>query len=188
MKKSTISLPCVRRVCRDAARQYLFVISIIVSLLFTSCGVLLDDAKFRGLWHLTDVKFYQYNEDFNSYLAIEGIGPNTKNKTNGDTSPDTNAPLMSNFFGVTMTNITMTINTNKTWTLIFSIAILVWLISFLIFLPLHRYSLRKVVDAKKQLTDSVDEIIYLLSKSQYSLSEKETLQYDPCFALMKTMF
>ena len=80
------------------------------------------------------------------------------------------------------------LNTNKTWTLIFSIAILIWLISLLIFLPLHRYSLRKVVNAKKQLTDSVDEIIYLLSKAQYSLSEKQTLQYDPCFALMKTMF
>ena len=80
------------------------------------------------------------------------------------------------------------LNSNKTWTLIFSIAILIWLVSFIIFLPLHRYSLRKVVDAKKQLTDSVDEIIYLLSKDQYSLSEKETLQYDPCFALMKTMF
>ena len=80
------------------------------------------------------------------------------------------------------------LNTNKTWTLIFSIAILIWLISLLIFLPLHRYSLRKVLSAKKQLTDSVDEIIYLLSKAQYSLSEKQTLQYDPCFALMKTMF
>lgn len=80
------------------------------------------------------------------------------------------------------------LNTNKTWTLILSVAILVWLVSFLIFLPLHRYSLRKVVNAKKQLTDSVDEVIYLLSKAQYSLSEKQALQYDPCFALMKTMF
>ena len=106
MKKTTISLPCI-------ARQYLF---IILSLLFTSCGVLLDDAKFRGLWHLTDVKFYQYSEDFNSYLAIEGIGPNNKNINNSDLSADKNAPLISNFFGVKMREITMTINTNKTWT------------------------------------------------------------------------
>ena len=42
--------------------------------------------------------------------------------------------------------------------------------------------------AKKGLVDSVDKVIYLLSKAQYSLSEKQTLQYDPCFALMKTMF
>lgn len=65
---------------------------------------------------MTDVKFYQNNEDFDSYLAIEGIGPNNKNSDNNDTSPDTNAPLMSNFFGVKMTSITMTININKTWT------------------------------------------------------------------------
>ena len=100
-------LPYVRRVCRGAARQYIFIISIIVSLLFTSCGVLLDDAKFRGLWHLTEVRFYQYNEEYNSYLTIEGLD---------DTTPDTTAPIISNFFGVKMTNITMTINTNKTWT------------------------------------------------------------------------
>ena len=58
----------------------------------------------------------------------------------------------------------------------------------MIFLPLHRLSLKKVLKAKKNLTDSVDKVIYLLSKAQYSLSEQQTLQYDPCFALMKTMF
>ena len=66
--------------------------------------------------------------------------------------------------------------------------ILVWLVSFLIILPLHRLSLRKVLKAKKNLIDSVDKVIYLLSKSQYSLSQQQTLKYDPCFALMKTMF
>ena len=55
-------------------------------------------------------------------------------------------------------------------------------------MPLHRRSLRKVLKAKQNLTDEVDEVIYLLSKAQYFLSEKQTLQYDPCFALMKTMF
>lgn len=80
------------------------------------------------------------------------------------------------------------LNTNGVWTYIFSSIILAWFVSFLIFLPLHRYSLRKVREAKLKLTNSVDEVIYLLSKAQYSLSEKETLQYDPCFALMKTMF
>ena len=79
-------------------------------------------------------------------------------------------------------------NSNWTWTTIWSILVLVWLISFLIFLPLHRLSLKKVLKAKKGLVDSVDKVIYLLSKAQYSLSEKQTLQYDPCFALMKTMF
>ena len=42
--------------------------------------------------------------------------------------------------------------------------------------------------AKKDLVNSVDRVIYLLSKAQYSLTEQQTLQYDPCFALMKTMF
>ena len=36
--------------------------------------------------------------------------------------------------------------------------------------------------------NSVDKLIYLLSKAQYSLSEQQTLKFDPCFALMKTMF
>ncbi|MBO7094742.1 hypothetical protein J6V86_00690 [bacterium] len=65
---------------------------------------------------------------------------------------------------------------------------MVWLVSFLIFLPLHRLSLKRVLKAKKDLVNSVDRVIYLLSKAQYSLSEQQTLQYDPCFALMKTMF
>ena len=77
---------------------------------------------------------------------------------------------------------------NETWTTIWSIVVLVWLVSFLIFLPLHRLSLKKVLNAKKNLIDSVDRVIYLLSKAQYSLSEEQTLKYDPCFALMKTMF
>ena len=65
---------------------------------------------------------------------------------------------------------------------------MVWIVSFLIFLPLHRLSLKRVLKAKKDLVNSVDRVIYLLSKAQYSLSEEQTLKYDPCFALMKTMF
>ena len=79
-------------------------------------------------------------------------------------------------------------HSNGTWTTILSILILVWVVSFLIFLPLHRLSLRNVLKAKKNLVDSVDRVIYLLSKAQYSLSEEQTLKYDPCFALIKTMF
>ena len=79
-------------------------------------------------------------------------------------------------------------HSNELWTKIWSIAILVWFVSFLIFLPLHRLSLKKVLKSKKDLVNSIDKVIYLLSKAQYSLSEKQTLQYDPCFALMKTMF
>ena len=79
-------------------------------------------------------------------------------------------------------------NSNETWTTVWSIIVLIWIISFLIFLPLHRLSLKKVLKAKKDLIDSVDKVIYLLSKAQYSLSEEQTLKYDPCFALMKTMF
>ena len=75
-----------------------------------------------------------------------------------------------------------------TWTIVWSILVLIWVVSFLIFLPLHRLSLRNVLKMKKKLTDSVDRVIYLLSKAQYSLSEEQALKYDPCFALIKTMF
>ncbi len=74
------------------------------------------------------------------------------------------------------------------WTTVWSILVLIWGISFLIFLPLHRLSLRNVTKAKKNLTESVDRLIYLLSKAQYSLSEDQALKFDPCFALMKNMF
>lgn len=79
-------------------------------------------------------------------------------------------------------------HSSGTWTTVWSILVIVWVVSLLIFLPLHRLSLKKVVKAKKALIDSVDKLIYLLSKAQYSLSEQQTLKYDPCFALMKTMF
>ena len=79
-------------------------------------------------------------------------------------------------------------NSNWAWTTVWSILVLVWAVSFLIFLPLHRLSLKRVLKAKKDLVNSVDRVIYLLSKAQYSLSEEQTLKYDPCFALMKTMF
>ena len=77
---------------------------------------------------------------------------------------------------------------NEIRTTVWSILVLVWWISFLIFLPLHRISLKNVLKAKKNLVDSVDRVIYLLSKAQYSLSEQQALKYDPCFALIKTMF
>jgi len=79
-------------------------------------------------------------------------------------------------------------HSSGTWTTVWSILVLVWAVSFLIFLPLHRLSLNNVIKSKKNLIDSVDKVIYLLSKAQYSLSEQQTLKYDPCFALMKTMF
>ena len=79
-------------------------------------------------------------------------------------------------------------HTSGTWTTILGVIVFIWIISFLIFLPLHRLSLKNVTKAKKGLVDSVDKVIYLLSKAQYSLSEKQALQYDPCFALIKTMF
>jgi hypothetical protein len=74
------------------------------------------------------------------------------------------------------------------WTIVWSILVLIRAVSFLIFLPLHRLSLMNVLRTKKKLTDSVDKVIYLLSKAQYSLSENQALKYDPCFALIKTMF
>ena len=80
------------------------------------------------------------------------------------------------------------LHTNQLRTKIIWIAILVWIFSFLVILPIHRLSLKKLLKARQDLVNSVDKVIYLLSKAQYSLTEKQTLQYDPCFALMKTMF
>jgi len=80
------------------------------------------------------------------------------------------------------------LHTDGTQTTVWSILILVWLVSFLIFLPLHRLSLKNALKTQKNLIDSVDRVIYLLSKFQYTLSEKQNLKYDPCFALIKTMF
>lgn len=79
-------------------------------------------------------------------------------------------------------------HSSGTWTTIWSILILIWIVSFLVFLPLHRLSLRNEKIAKQNLVNSVDKLIYLLSKAQYSLSEQQTLKFDPCFALIKTMF
>ena len=79
-------------------------------------------------------------------------------------------------------------HSNWTWTTVRSILVLVWIVSFFVFLPLHRLSLKNVIKAKKNLIDSVDKVIYLLSKAQYSLSQQQTMKYDPCFALMKTRF
>ena len=80
------------------------------------------------------------------------------------------------------------LGSNGIWTTIWSYLFLIWVISFLVFLPLHRLSLKNILKAKKNLVDSVDKVIYLLSKAQYKLAEKEAMQFDPCFALMKTMF
>ena len=79
-------------------------------------------------------------------------------------------------------------HTNWTWSIVAWIAVLVYVVSILIFFPLHRLTLRNVKKAKQNLTTSVDEVIYLLAKAQYSLSEQQALKYDPCFALIKTMF
>ena len=80
------------------------------------------------------------------------------------------------------------LHTNQLRTKIIWIVIFVCFFSLLVILPLHRLSLRKQKQARQNLVTSVDEVIYLLSKAQYSLSETHPLQYDPCFALMKTMF
>ena len=79
-------------------------------------------------------------------------------------------------------------HSSGTRTTVWSILVLIFGISFLIFLPLHRLSLRKEKKARQDLINSVDRLIYLLSKAQYTLSEGQALKYDPCFALIKSMF
>jgi len=96
--------------------------------------------------------------------------------------------ILNQFWSTYSERIEFLLHTNSVWTTVFSILILIWIISFILFLPLHRLALNKVKTAKQNLINSVDKLVYLLSKAQYSLSEQQTLQYDPCFALMKTMF
>ena len=79
-------------------------------------------------------------------------------------------------------------HTSWTWSIVAWIIVLLYVVSILIFLPLHRLILSNVKKAKQNLTTSVDEVIYLIAKAQYSLSEQQALKYDPCFALIKTMF
>ena len=79
-------------------------------------------------------------------------------------------------------------HTKWTWSTVAWVLVLLYVISILVFLPLHRLILRNVKKAKQNLTTSVDEVIYLLSKAQYTLSEQQALKYDPCFALIRTMF
>ena len=60
---------------------------------------------------------------------------------------------------------------------------------FILFLPLHRWILRKINKSKQDLVKEVDEVIYLLAKSQYeSHISKQQLGGDPHFAMMKEMF
>lgn len=100
-----------------------------------------------------------------------------------------NIATFFNKIGIFFTDyVEVVFHTNEPRTTIIAIVIFIWLISFIIILPLHRKSLRKWKQAEKDLTESVDKIIYLLAKAQYSLSEQQALQYDPCLALMKTMF
>lgn len=96
--------------------------------------------------------------------------------------------LLTNIWAVYTDWISFFFHSDGVLTTVWSILVIVWAISFLIFLPLHRLSLKKEKKAKQDLVNSVDKLIYLLSKAQYSLSQQQTLQYDPCLALMKTMF
>ena len=95
---------------------------------------------------------------------------------------------MANIWSTYTSWIEFFFHSNGILTTFWGVLVLIWGISFLIFLPLHRLSLKNILKSKKSLTDSVDKVIYQLSKAQYSLSEKQTLQYDPCFALIRTMF
>lgn len=96
--------------------------------------------------------------------------------------------ILNNIWETYNNKISSLFNTDLLRTNIIAIIILILIINFIIIIPLHRLSLRNANKTKKQLVESVDEIIYLLAKSQYKLSQEQSLKYDPCFALMKTMF
>lgn len=95
---------------------------------------------------------------------------------------------LNNLRNVYIERIDFFFHTKWTWSLVTWIVVLIYAVSILIFFPLHRLSLKNVKKAKQNLTTSVDEVIYLLAKAQYSLSEQQSLKYDPCFALIRTMF
>jgi hypothetical protein len=58
-----------------------------------------------------------------------------------------------------------------------------------LFIPLHRTLLKRLHIAKQKLVHQIDEVIYLLTKTQYdSHISKKDLGGDPCMAMMKEMF
>jgi hypothetical protein len=59
----------------------------------------------------------------------------------------------------------------------------------LLFIPLHRRILKKLDLAKQSLVKQIDEIIYLLTKTQFDAHiSKKDLGGDPCMAMMREMF
>ena len=87
--------------------KFLIAIVLLLTTLF-SCGVILDSLKIKGVWHLESVTFYKYNEIYDSYKSFDG---------RNDLTPDMYNPIMGNFFGVKMTDITLTLNDNNSFTI-----------------------------------------------------------------------
>ncbi|OHD13709.1 MAG: hypothetical protein A2086_12280 [Spirochaetes bacterium GWD1_27_9] len=72
-------------------KNILIILILIVTLLFLSCGTILDSSKIVGRWELINVEYYQYNEDFDSYKKITAIA---------DVFPDDKKPTRGQFFDV----------------------------------------------------------------------------------------
>jgi hypothetical protein len=67
--------------------------------------------------------------------------------------------------------------------------VLIEILTFLILIPLHRKLLKKLRRLQETFVHQIDEIIYLLAKTQYAsqISERD-LGGDPHMAMMKEMF
>jgi hypothetical protein len=73
-------------------RHYPVILLFLITLtLLNSCGVLLDPAKFDGVWQLESVSFFVYHEDLDSYEKITGVS---------DAVPTDTRPINGEFFGI----------------------------------------------------------------------------------------
>lgn len=68
-------------------------------------------------------------------------------------------------------------------------AIIIYLIIFLIFIPIHRNLRKKRLAKEQEIVKDVDEMIYLLAKAQHEMNiDIRKLWWNPNIALMKSIF
>ena len=68
-------------------------------------------------------------------------------------------------------------------------AIIVYLIIFLIIIPIHRNLRKKRLIKEQEIVKDVDEMIYLLAKAQHEMNiDIRKLWWNPNIALMKSIF
>ena len=68
-------------------------------------------------------------------------------------------------------------------------AIIIYSIVFFILIPIHKKFRKKRLEKEKEIVKEVDEMIYLLAKSQHEMNiDIRKLWWNPNIALMKSIF